>query len=493
MKRGEAWSVGVLVAGLVAVGGGLGGCGSSAKPTTPMCSLNSDCAKYQPAGLICALGYCVTPCHISSDCPNNERCVLVGGSSLDAGADGSSGPATADGGLQGTACQAPETVTCQYNSQCKTPLVCGADQQCRDMCETSVDCPMQQVCTSITHLCADPTIDKDYNATINDFVVDGGASPQGGSGGGAGQGAGGLGGAGGGAGRGGSSGGGAGGAAGANPAINGDPCVPGDGGFAAETVQNNDPNHATPVPLGTAYNGCLQTPTDLDYFQFTVPASSMQGGWLTVVTNNVALSTSLEYTLFAAADNGQILTEGSTSAGANVSLYVAGKPGTVFLVRVEPVNLNSGFGAYTISANFLDVPETGEPNNLRSQATPLTLGAPLQGKFFAGYATSTAPSTIDWTDWFSVPLTPGNFTVKLTNAPADLTSFLYFYDSSGVQVSSMFSDTPGADLTLTPTITTAGTYYVSTIPYVIPEPVGTGTTLPMWATGTYTLTVAPAP
>jgi hypothetical protein len=54
---------------------------------------------------------------------------------------------------------------------CKTPLICSGDHQCRDQCETNVDCPMGQVCTSTSHLCADPTIDKDYNSTINDFVV----------------------------------------------------------------------------------------------------------------------------------------------------------------------------------------------------------------------------------------------------------------------------------------------------------------------------------
>jgi hypothetical protein len=168
MKLGDAFrSAGWLALMAIAIG-----CGGGAKPMTPQCSLNSDCAKLSTPGLVCALGYCVKPCNNSLDCPNNERCIVVTSAS-DAGTDA--------GIAQGTACQAPETVTCQYNSQCKSPLVCGIDQQCRDQCQTDVDCPGGstgvEVCTVITHLCADPAIDKDYDPTTKDFKVTGGGGP----------------------------------------------------------------------------------------------------------------------------------------------------------------------------------------------------------------------------------------------------------------------------------------------------------------------------
>ncbi len=512
MKLGEALLVGVLAA----VGLGLAGCGGGgSKPMTPQCALNSDCAKLSTPGLICALGYCVTPCKASSDCPNSERCVIVnraigalgadsgavggtdGGIDSGSGAGGTDGGGTDGGGtggsVQGTACQAPETVSCQYNSQCKTPLVCGSDHQCRDMCETTVDCPMQQVCTSVTKLCADPSIDKDYSAATNDFVVDAGSG--GGAGGKAGAG-GGKGGAGGGAG--GTGGGphdaGAGGGTvdASHTPIAGDPCVVGDGGFVPEPIPNDDPNHATPLALGTPYLGCIETQADLDYFQFTVPTSSVQGGWVTVVVSDVAAQLFVENTVLSVADKGGIGDAISPNLGANASLYFAGKPGAQFLVRL------SGYvgrtGAYTVTVSFQDNPETGEPNNTRAQATPLTVGTPFQGKFFAGYTTSAEPTNADWTDWFSIPLTPGNFTVKLTNAPADIASHIFFYDTQGAELSDTYTGTAGSDLTLTLTIATAGTYFVTTVPFGIPNPVGgTGITLPMWATGTYTLTVAPAP
>lgn len=497
------WPVGWMLGLIVGLGVGLVACGGSgAKPTTPQCVLNSDCAKLSTPGLVCALGYCVPPCKISSDCPNSERCVLLNGS---LGGDASVSAADAGAAITGTACQAPETVSCQYTSQCKPPLVCGDDHQCRDQCETDVDCPMQQKCTSMTHLCADPTIDKDYSAAINDFVVaDGGAGATAGSSGAAGRGgAGGTSGATGGtAGKGaagGTAGKGAGGGAGqamdAGPPPTGDPCVPGDGGLAPELVANDDPAHASVLPLDTAYPGCIQTAADLDYYLVTVPATSVQGGWLTITAGGVATGLRLDNLLYTAADDTQLVFQIAPNPGASASVYVAGKNGTQFLVLIDGINQNSGFGPYTITATYLDDPEAGEPNNLRSQATPITVGTPVEGKFFAGYVSGALPTTTDWEDWFSVPLAAGAYTIKLTNVAADIDPNLVFYDPSGAQLgSNVFSTTPGADLTLNQTITTAGTYYVVILPYsTLPGIVGVGTVLPMWGTQSYTLSVATSP
>jgi hypothetical protein len=177
MKLGDAFrSAGWLALVVTAIG-----CGGGAKPTTPQCSLNSDCAKLSTPGLVCALGYCVKPCNNSLDCPNNERCIVVtaAGAVPDGGSDA--------GVAQGTACQAPETVTCHYTSDCKSPLVCGVDLQCRDQCQADIDCPGGstgvEVCTVMTHLCADPAIDKDYDPATKDFKVTSGGTGGNGAGG----------------------------------------------------------------------------------------------------------------------------------------------------------------------------------------------------------------------------------------------------------------------------------------------------------------------
>ena len=132
---------------------GLQGCGgsssSSQNSVTPHCVLASDCS----GALLCIQGFCVEPCAESKDCPNGERCI------------------TAPTKTGGNSCQPPEKASCTYASDCTVPLVCGVDLQCRSQCQADVDCPKGQKCTSQSKLCADPTIDTNYNPATNEFRV----------------------------------------------------------------------------------------------------------------------------------------------------------------------------------------------------------------------------------------------------------------------------------------------------------------------------------
>jgi hypothetical protein len=143
-KRFLEWSAMALTLVLLSAGCG----GSSGNKQTPRCALPSDCT----GALTCIQGFCVSACVQSKDCPNGERCI----------------PA-AEG--VGNSCQPPERTTCSYTSQCTRPLVCGLDQQCRAQCQSDIDCPSQQRCTAVTKLCADPTIDKNYDPVTNEFVA----------------------------------------------------------------------------------------------------------------------------------------------------------------------------------------------------------------------------------------------------------------------------------------------------------------------------------
>lgn len=161
------------LAGIAALAAISLGCGSKpAQPVISPCHHDSECA----TNLVCALGYCVNVCQTSRDCPNSERCVVVGGT------DGGTARTAPDGGqpLGATACEAPQAVSCRYTTDCTAPLVCGSDDQCRNECESDRDCPGGdtgiEVCTAMTHLCADPALDKDYDPTIKDFRFDAGTS-----------------------------------------------------------------------------------------------------------------------------------------------------------------------------------------------------------------------------------------------------------------------------------------------------------------------------
>ena len=151
IARHSPW---VLIAWLL-----LESCGGSSKVApTPKCYLSSDCQN----PLQCVQTYCVAACVQSRDCPSGERCITA---------------------TQGNTCQPLETATCQYTSQCTAPLVCALDRQCRNQCQKDVDCTTGQKCTSVTHLCADPFIDKNYDPATNEFVGmdDGGVAGDGGT------------------------------------------------------------------------------------------------------------------------------------------------------------------------------------------------------------------------------------------------------------------------------------------------------------------------
>ena len=146
--------------GLLIVWVFLEGCGGSSKPpATPACKLASDCQDK----LQCVQGYCVAECNTSKDCPlgSGERCIIA---------------------TEGNTCQPTEKATCQYTSQCTVPLVCAIDFQCRNQCLQDIDCPTGEKCTSATHVCVDPSIDKNYDSTTNDFIgIDAGVFGDGGT------------------------------------------------------------------------------------------------------------------------------------------------------------------------------------------------------------------------------------------------------------------------------------------------------------------------
>ena len=216
----------------------LSGCGSGAvKPAPGMeCSLNSQCA----TGLVCTFGACHIACHVNGDCATGQLCVKSGAAG-DAGAT----DASTSGASTINVCQLPQELTCVYNSNCKSPLVCARDEQCRNQCQLDVDCVSPQVCTAskVCALASQLTPGTNDVPLVTTGQTDGGAGSSGsGTGGAGGAGHAGAGGAAGGAGKGGGAGG-SGGSSCAGPQIEFANVSQGDAnpGFtSAVAVRNSD-------------------------------------------------------------------------------------------------------------------------------------------------------------------------------------------------------------------------------------------------------------
>jgi hypothetical protein len=267
----------------------------------------------------------------------------------------------------------------------------------------------------------------------------------------------------------------------------GDPCVPGDGGYAPEVVSNDDRNSATPLPFMTTLVGCLQVATDVDYYQFTTPPA-VQGGFVMVTVGDVGSTNQVYATLYSASTNGSLGAAQSSGNGASANFWFAAKGESSF--RIGVTSNYSHIGPYTITATWQEAVEPGEPNNDRAHAVPMQVGTPVQGLFFSGYADDTVLT--DQSDYFKVTLPTGMSSLKLTNVASDMRGDLKLLDTNGVQLSDTGSSTYGADLVVTPNITTAGDYYIviASAYSGLSSPKGfTTKTLPMWATQPYTLTV----
>lgn len=118
------------------------------------CVLTSDC---NPP-LVCTFGRCHAACESSADCPTGERCVFP---TRD----------RAEGGTSANVCQLEQESTCVYNSDCKQPLVCAIDQQCRNECNADRDCPKAQLCAK-SNVCADRA-EVDANGALKGALRDG--------------------------------------------------------------------------------------------------------------------------------------------------------------------------------------------------------------------------------------------------------------------------------------------------------------------------------
>ena len=111
---------------------------------------------------------------------------------------------------------------------------------------------------------------------------------------------------------------------------------------------------------------------------------------------------------------------------------------------------------YTVRATYTALPNPTEPNDTRFDAKTITVGTPVQGYLFAGYA-SVDEGSFD--DYYKVTLAAGSATVNLDIVPSNLASRIWLYDPNGVQLKTASTSTLGGGLTVTSPVT-AGDYYV---------------------------------
>jgi hypothetical protein len=128
-------SVVVWLAALVACG--LAACGEDSKLESELatlsgdCLVNSDCA----SPLVCVFERCHVECITTRDCEGELRC--IGAQEPD------------------RVCQLESETPCATSIDCAEGLICGADGECRDQCQSDAECIGEQLCTK--GVCAEPS------------------------------------------------------------------------------------------------------------------------------------------------------------------------------------------------------------------------------------------------------------------------------------------------------------------------------------------------
>lgn len=389
------------------------------------CLVNTDC----DSPLSCSFGKCHQTCREARDCDPGQDCVP---------------------GADGNVCLLIPESECGLNSECPVGLFCAQDLRCRFQCEESRDCATStQQCVLPDKVCAEPG-DIGSNGMLKPPVGGGGGNGGGGSGmSGAGGGAGSAGttGSAGSAGSAGSTG--SGGSAGGGQTI----VLPCDG---VEPTVNDTHAQATPLAIGDTVQGCIEAAADHDFYRVTVPADAA-GGILKIAVTEVGAFRA-DATLYSSSDFAELEASTGGTNAQSVFFYVATTPGASYQLEMAAWSPSSSMPAsrYTVRATYTALPDPTEPNDTRFDAKTITVGTPVEGYLFAGYASAQAGS---FDDYYKVTLAAGSATMNLDVVPANLTTQIWLYDPNGVMLKTASTSTPGGGLTVTNAVT-AGDHYV---------------------------------
>ena len=236
----------------------------------------------------------------------------------------------------------------------------------------------------------------------------------------------------------------------------------------AEVEPNDTRDLAIPYVLGSTVVACLGTPTgtgsDVDFYSFTAPATDLAGGYVLLSFTEVGAIGNIDVTLYSATDNSSVDEIYKADDGASLFAYLAVAPGVTYRIQVNPFAGGGAAYRYTMKGTYVPIADAYEPNDTKETAKPIALTTPIMASLSAGYVQDPYKGEA-FADWYSVPLAAGSVTIKLANVPTDIYGDVHLYDPNGESVDEKYSDTKGANVMLTATAMTAGTYTLAIEPF----------------------------
>ncbi len=273
----------------------------------------------------------------------------------------------------------------------------------------------------------------------------------------------------------------------------GDAAVTGNG-CSDPPANDQTPATASALMVNTSVRACLRSGSDVNYYQYTVPASPPKGGYVIVKVSDVGLQGTIDMSTQTASDSAELVHGYDTTPGGGVVHYFAAKPGATFRAAIKNWVAPPAAAPqtpYTLTVSFTGVNDPSAPNGTVAAAATLVAGTSVQGFFFAGHDSAAAPPASAWESWYKVALTPGTATVALTNVPGDAAGQADLFDANTMPIGGAHYNTvAGANVQYDAPLTAAGTYYVRVQPWSHSATTGTTPSVPTWMTQPWSLTVS---
>ena len=353
-------------------------------------------------------------------------------------------------------------------------------------CYSDLVCTTGDHCTSTSEVDANGNLSIDGGTGSSDASYPGdGSAGNGGSGGNAGSG-----GSGGNAGGGGSGGG----SADARPesdAASNDASSAGDSADAGSVLAEYEPNDTRetpmPLPLAATVRAQFAAAGEYDFYEVSVPDTDTDtaGGYFVFSVTDIPQG-ELNLDVLSGVNYPSVLSTYTAQIGVSKFGYFAtgpkkeaadGGPNTGrFLIRMQAKAGQVYPYRYTLDVKYIRAEDAREPDDTRQTARPLALNGTARALLFAGFAGSSIPSA-DYYDWYALELGAGAYSALLTAVPESVDGHVALYNSAGTRVTFKVNATRGADVALSGSVATAGTYYFLVTAYHLPSAQGT-TALP---------------
>jgi hypothetical protein len=238
---------------------------------------------------------------------------------------------------------------------------------------------------------------------------------------------------------------------------------------------------ATPYTVWSQVAACFNSPSDVDYYVFTVPTNAAGGyiiasaSMLEIVDGGGQIGANIK---ILASDQTLLASMGSSTSMQSVYAYAPVTSGTTYYVSVSSTQGTATPSRYSLLVTYTPINDPYEPNKSRAAAAAISANQTITAFMFAGFTTGTIGP---FPDYFKVPLQAGSVTVNLLNSPSNIAIAVTLYDPLFNSLKSMGPNTGGGLVMIGPvTVANTGTYYVGFAPSGTNpgSQAGAGSTLP---------------